>query len=150
MNLDEAFSNPTTATAEEAFRMFTQDGLLVKGDWFYAPRGWPLPTETSHRVDEWEWPIDGPRSHWKPVGGPPVGARLVVAPHWCELIFDQERHPFTRFDVEDISIGYQAVGTGLFRVYAPNPRQLDRVRLTLTPSLSETAISAYVPGVLNP
>jgi hypothetical protein len=141
-------SGQVTDSAAAAFQAFTQTGILTPGDWFYAPRGWPLPIGADS-VSEWNLPIDHPGSPWKPVGGPKVGARLKCTPYWCELIFDQESHPFGRFDLDDLSVAYQAADDRLVRVYAPNPHPLNRVTLTLTPDLGDGAIQIFVPGVID-
>lgn len=134
--------------AEAAFRMVAEQGVIPLGDWFWCPRGWPILHQADG--DDWTGPLDGVGSPWKPVGGPAVSANLTLTAHWVEIRFDQEAHPYGRFDVNQISIGYQAKGGGRIRIFGPNPRPVDRTRIALYASVGEESFQLFVPGEVTP
>lgn len=140
----------------QALGRFGQAGELPPGDWFVSGRAGGR-FETCARDGNWDGEItDG--GIWKPVGGPQVGAQMrstrpvpldgffVSTEFWLE--FDQEAHPFGRFDLHVSSLAYEEPSSGL-RLFVPQPESRDRVSVWMRVSPGTHACEAYVPGVVR-
>jgi hypothetical protein len=136
----------------EVLRAFTQTGHLPPGEWFVAPRSAGRFTMFA-RGYRWDDRITD-TAGWRPVGGPLVGARMqygssrdgiyMLTDYWLQ--FDQEVHPFGRFDLAASSIAYQDPESVL-RLYVPLPAPRDRVSVQMIASFQMSPCEAYLPGV---
>jgi hypothetical protein len=157
---DPVLAEPASDKACEAIRRFGTVGELPPGPWFIADR---LEGRFSTDVSDgrWEHAVDDAPG-WVAVGGPPVGATLGASceavgadglPPWGETLrfwleFDQEAHPFGRFDLSDLAIAYEDPGSGM-RLYVPLPSVKDRTQLWMRSGANINACEAYIPGVIS-
>jgi hypothetical protein len=125
-------------------KFFTIEGL-PPGRWFIAPR-WAGQPSMDVRDGHWADEIsDNPV--WKPVRGPLVGGWMKyesrrqlngvwaqVTDFWIE--FDQEAHPFGRFDLDASEIAYEDP-TSELRLYVPAPAHRDRVSIWMMSHLTQ-------------
>jgi hypothetical protein len=148
---------PARVESAQALGVFGQVGVLARGDWFVSRRGQGR-FDTHVRGGRWDDEI-GDEGIWKPVGGPQVGATMqssssagrfllggyIGTQFWLE--FDQEAHPFGRFDLDVMSVAYQDPVSDL-RLFVPLPGARDRTSIWMRSAPGVHACEAYVPGVM--
>lgn len=141
---------PASVEAAEAMYAFGSRGVLPPGAWFVAPRDKAWFTTYVHHA-RWDDEISE-QEGWRPVGGPLVGAQMAcddarfIVVEW-RLEFDQEAHPFGRFDLGVSSLIYQDPASQL-RLFIPLPESRDRVSIWMRSTPGVHACEAFVPGVM--